>query len=121
MNLDRLRVYLLQKNGTTEEQPFGPEALVFKVVGKMYALIAWEETPLRITLKCDPDLALSLRDQYTTIQPGYHMNKKHWNTVTLDGTISDDEILTFIDHSYDLVVKMLKKSDREMLETSPAS
>lgn len=121
MNLDRLRAYLLQKKGTTEEQPFGPEALVFKVVGKMYALIAWKETPLSLTLKCDPDLALSLREQYAAVQPGYHMNKKHWNTIALDGIISDDEILAFIDHSYNLVVKTLKKSDREMLGMSPAS
>lgn len=121
MTLDRLRTYLLQKNGTTEEQPFGPEALVFKVVGKMYALIAWQETPLQITLKCDPDLALSLRDHYAAVQPGYHMNKKHWNTIELDGTISDNEILTYIDHSYNLVVKTLKKSDREILETPSAS
>ena len=116
MNLDLLRNHLMQKSGTTEEQPFGPESLVFKVVGKMFALVAWQETPLRITLKCDPDLALSLRDQYKAIQPGYYMNKKHWNTISLDGTISDDEILNLIDHSYTLVVKSLKKKDREALE-----
>ena len=115
MKLDTLRHHMLQKNGITEEQPFGPEALVFKVVGKMYALIAWQATPLRITLKCDPDLALSLRNQYTAVQPGYHMNKKHWNTITLDGTISNDEIPNLIDHSYTLVVKSLKKREREAL------
>ena len=117
MNLEAIRTYLLKKKGTTEDQPFGPDALVFKVMGKMYALLAWEQTPLRITLKCNPDDALSLRDQYKAVQPGYYMNKRHWNTITLDGSIPDAEILEMIDDSYALVVRGLKKSLRQKLET----
>ena len=117
MELESLRTFLFTKKGTTEETPFGPDALVFKVMGKMFALVAWQESPLRITLKCDPDLALTLRHQYKAVQPGYYMNKKHWNTVTLDQTIPDDEILGMIDDSYNLVVKGLNKNDRRQLES----
>ena len=116
MKLEILRPELLAKKGVTEETPFGPDALVFKVMGKMFALVAWTEKPLRITLKCDPDLALTLRCQYQAVQPGYYMNKKHWNTVTLDQTIPDVEILGMIEDSYKLVVKGLKKNDRRQLE-----
>lgn len=116
MKLEPIRNYLLKKNGVVEETPFGPDTLVFKVMNKMFALIAWEETPLRITLKCDPDLAVSLRAQYQAVQPGYYMNKEHWNTITLDGTIPDEEIWGMIDISYDLVVKGLKKTERQKLE-----
>ena len=116
MHLETLRTYLLTKQGTTEQTPFGPDALVFKVMDKMFALMAWHERPLRITLKGDPDLALTLRRQYQAVQPGYHMNKKHWNTVMLDGTLSDDIILAMIDDSYKLVVKGLKRADRRRLE-----
>ncbi len=116
MNLENIRAYLLAKKGTTEDTPFGPETLVFKVMGKMFALVAWQETPLRITLKCDPDLALALRAEYKAIQPGYYMNKKHWNTLTLDGSIPDEKTRGLIDLSYRLVVKGLKKSERQQLE-----
>jgi len=116
MKLETLRAYLLDKKGATEGHPFGPETLVFKVMGKMFALVAWEETPLRITLKCDPDDALALRDQYEAVQPGYYTNKRHWNTVTLNGSIPNGEILEMIDNSYDLVVKGLKKAVRQELE-----
>jgi predicted DNA-binding protein (MmcQ/YjbR family) len=116
MELEFVRSYLLKKKRTTEELPFGPEALVFKVMGKMFALLAWQQNPLRISLKCDPDHALALRDIYEAVQPGYYMNKKHWNTITLNGSIPDDEILKMIDDSYRLVVKGLKKADREKLE-----
>ena len=116
MKLGTLCAYLLDKKGAIEEHPFGPEALVLKVMGKMFALVAWEETPLHLTLKCDPSDALALRDQYQAVQPGYYMNKKHWNTITLDGSIPDDEILAMIDDSYALVVKGLKKADRKELE-----
>jgi len=118
MKLEPIRAHLLEKKGATEETPFGPEALVFKVVGKMFALVAWQETPLRITLKCDPDLALALRSQYKAVQPGYYMSKKHWNTITLDGSIPDEQILGMIGDSYQLVVKGLKKADRQELERS---
>ncbi len=118
MQLESLRKILLRRKGTTEETPFGPQALVYKVMGKMFALIAWEEDPINISLKCDPDFALALRAQYSAVIPGYHMNKKHWNTVTLNGSIPHDEILDMIEDSYDLVVRGLKKADREKLAGS---
>jgi len=117
-NLKHLRTYLLQKTGAVEATPFGPETLVFKVMGKMFILIALEERPLRVTLKCDPDLSLALRAKYQAVIPGYYMNKKHWNTVTLDGTIPDEEILGMINFSYELVVRGLKKVDQQTLENS---
>ena len=95
--------------------PFGPDALVFKVKGKMFALVGWQRSPLRLSLKCDPDDALALRDMYPAVQPGYYLNKKHWNTITLDGTIPDAELLTMIDNSYRLVVTSLKKAERDAL------
>jgi predicted DNA-binding protein (MmcQ/YjbR family) len=116
MELEFVRSYLLKKKGATEELPFGPEALVFKVMGKMFALLAWQQNPLQISLKCDPDHALALRDIYEAVQPGYHMSKKHWNTITLDGSIPEDETVKMIDDSYRLVVKGLKKADRERLQ-----
>ncbi len=115
MNLETLRDYLLQKKSTTEEMPFGPEALVFKVAGKMFALVAWQETPLKISLKCDPMEALFLRDMYTAVTPGYHLNKRHWNTVTLDGSVPEAELRRLIDDSYILVVQGLKKAERDAL------
>ena len=105
MNFDSLCKYILDKPGANEDFPFGPSAMVFKVRNKMFALIALKETPLRINLKCDPELARHLRGRYDAVQPGYHMNKKHWNTVTIDGSIPDAEIITMIDDSYDLVTK----------------
>ena len=116
MQLEKLRTYLCEKKGVTEEIPFGPEVLVFKVLGKIFALIAWQESPLRISLKCDPEHALALRDIYDAVQPGYHLNKRHWNTVILDGSIPEREIFQMIDNSYKLVAKGLKKSDRQKLQ-----
>ena len=116
MNVEDISEYCLSKKGVTEDYPFDDVTLVLKVMGKMFALVVWAESPLRINLKCDPDLALHLREAYKAIQPGYHMNKKHWNTITLDNSIPDEEILTIIDDSYDLVVRGLKKSDKEKLE-----
>jgi predicted DNA-binding protein (MmcQ/YjbR family) len=116
MELEFLRNYLLIKKGAQEEFPFGPDVMVFKVMGKMYALISWTERPLRINLKCDPELAMHLREMYEAIIPGYHMNKKHWNTIILDGSIPAEEILIMIDDSYDLVVKGLNKTDKRKLQ-----
>ena len=115
MTLEQIRQYLLSKPGTTEELPFGPQALVGKVQGKMYALIAWEEDPIYISLKCDPDRAIALRATYPSIKPAYHMNKTHWNMVYIDGTLRKEQILELIDHSYDLVVKKLKRVKRHNL------
>jgi predicted DNA-binding protein (MmcQ/YjbR family) len=112
MNAESFRAYCLSKAAATEGTPFGPEDIVFKVAGKMFAILALEEVPPRVNLKCDPDLALELRDRYEQVEPGYHMNKKHWNTVVLDGVIPEREIRKMIDHSYELVVQSLPKAKR---------
>ncbi len=109
--------YCLSKKEVEQTTPFGPDALVYKVMGKMFALTDPDEYPPFVNLKCDPNRALELRDQYDAIRPGYHMSKKHWNSVYLDETLPRDLVGPLIDHSYDLVVKGLKKSDREKLES----
>jgi predicted DNA-binding protein (MmcQ/YjbR family) len=110
MNIESFREYCLKKPAAIETTPFGPDNIVFKVEGKMFALAALDEVPTAVNLKCDPDLALELRDRYEQVRPGYHMNKKHWNTVELDGVIPEREIKKMIDHSYELVVQSLPKS-----------
>ena len=109
MDLAEFREYCLTKPGSTEGTPFGPDVFVFKVSGKMFALAALDELPTTVNLKCDPDLALDLRDRYEEVRPGYHMNKKHWNTVQIEGAIPDAELRKMIDHSYELVIKRLPK------------
>ena len=109
MDLAQFREYCLSKPSATESTPFGPDVLAFKVSGKMFALAALDEVPTRVNLKCDPDLALELRDRYEQVTPGCHMNKKHWNTVEIEGGIPDLELRKMIDHSYDLVAKKLQK------------
>ena len=118
MQVDAFRHYCLRKPGVTESSPFGPEHVVFKVGGKMFALLAFEEVPPTANLKCDPDRALELRDRYEEVQPGYHMNKKHWNTVQIDGAIPQGELRGMIDHSYELVRKALPKAERDHLAKS---
>ena len=110
MDLAKFREYCLSKPQTTEGTPFGPDVVVFKVGGKMFALASLDEVLTTANLKRDPDLALDLRDRYEQVRPGYHMNKKHWNTVEIEGGILDAELRKMIDHSYDLVVKRLPKS-----------
>jgi predicted DNA-binding protein (MmcQ/YjbR family) len=105
------------KPGTVEDYPFGDQVAVFKVAGKMFALVPLGETPQSISLKCDPELATSLRNRYPGVTPGYHLNKRHWNTLTLDGSVPDDEVLELIDHSYDLVVARLTRAQRNQLTT----
>src|ERR1700736_939526 len=112
MDLEKFREYCLSKRAATEDTPFGEDTLVFKVGGKMFALASLDEVPARVNLKCDPDLALELRDRYEEVQPGYHMSKKHWNTVVLDGVIPERETRKMIDHSYELVVQSLPKAKR---------
>jgi predicted DNA-binding protein (MmcQ/YjbR family) len=102
MNIELIREYCISKNGATEGFPFGEDTLVFKVKGRIFAL-ANLDGDLSVNLKCDPGLALELREKYSAVTPGYHMNKKHWNTVILDGSIPDKEVFKWIDHSYDLV------------------
>lgn len=113
--LAALRSKVFERPATTEQQPFGPDALVYKVGGKMFALIAWRATPLRISLKCDPFEAEALRDQFESIQPGYHLNKRHWNTLTLDGSIPEFLIDHMIDQSYALVLEKLPRRVRDEL------
>ena len=116
--LDRLslREYCLSMTGAYEEFPFGPEAAVFKVKNKMFALIPIDEDSPSISLKCDPIEAVILRETYETVQPGYHLNKKHWNTVTINGEIDDKRIQEMIEDSYILVRQKLKKSEQKELE-----
>ena len=109
MNIESFREYCLKKPGVMEATPFGPDDVVFKVEGKMFAIADLMDVPPRVNLKCDPDLALELRYRYEQVSPGYHMNKKHWNTVVLDGVIPDSEIRQMIDHSYELVAKKLPR------------
>ena len=113
MDLESFRDYCLAKKAATEGTPFGETVVVFKVGGKMFALASLDEVPTTVNLKCDPDLALELRDRYEQVRPGYHMNKKHWNTVELGSGIPDVEIRKMIDHSYDLVAQSLPKKERE--------
>ena len=115
MNFDSLRAYCLAKKEVTEGTPFGPDVLVFKVAGKMFALTGIGDHPTTVNLKCDPERAIELRERYEAVQPGYHMNKTHWNTIALDGSLSDAELRELIDHSYTLIVQSLKKADRERL------
>src|SRR5467141_3926650 len=112
MDLAQFREYCLSKQHATESTPFGPDVLVFKVGGKMFALAALDEVPATVNLKCAPDLALELRDRYEQVRPGYHMNKKHWNTVEIESGIPEAELRKMIDHSYDLVVKGLPNVKR---------
>ncbi len=117
MNALAVRDYCLGKKGAKDDLPFGDDVLVIKVFNKMFALIKVEGDIQRINLKFDPALALELRRQYESVEPGYHMNKQHWNTVYLDESVPDEEILKMVDHSYDLVVNGLKKSEREQLSS----
>jgi predicted DNA-binding protein (MmcQ/YjbR family) len=109
VDLADFREYCLTKSGVTEGTPFGETVLVFKVGGKIFALLSLDEVPATANLKCDPDLALELRDRFDQVRPGYHMNKKHWNTVELGSGVPDPELRRMIDHSYELVVTRLPK------------
>lgn len=114
MNIEELRDYCLQKNGVTEGFPFGEDTLVFKVGEKLFLLTSLTEAN-RFNVKCDPELAVELRERYNEVKPGYHMNKVHWNTVYMDGNLTIKQLREMIDHSYDLVLKSLPKKLREQL------
>ena len=109
MNAKALRACCLDRNGAVEEFPFGPETSVFKVAGKMFALGALDRDPLKISLKCEPALAEDLRASYAAVDPGYHLNKRHWNTVALGGDVPDRLVRDMIEDSYDLVVSKLPR------------
>jgi predicted DNA-binding protein (MmcQ/YjbR family) len=114
MNIEDIREYCLQKAGVTEEFPFDENTLVFKVMGKMFALTNLDGE-WGLALKCDPEKAIELREQYPAIRPGYHMNKVHWNTISMDGSLSERLVRELIDHSYDLVVaKLPSRLKREL-------
>ena len=116
MNIEEFRNYCLSKKGVTENFPFDQVTLVFKVMNKMFALTSLKDIELSVNLKCDPNWSIELREAHPEIYPGYHMNKKHWNTVSFEESLSDDFLEKLIDHSYDLVVAKLKKADREFLK-----
>lgn len=109
MNIELLQQYCLAKKGVTEETPFGPDNLVYKIGGKMFLLASLDAVPLQFNAKCDPEEALQLRDSFPCVLPGYHMNKKHWNTVLVDGSVSDRLLQSWIDASYQLVLESLPK------------
>ena len=116
MNIEEFRDYCLSFAGTTEDMPFGDQALVFKVLGKMFVLTNIDSFE-SINVKCDPQKAVDLREKYTCVQPGYHMNKKHWNTILVNDEMNDEEIRHWVRHSYELVVSKLPKKSREELRS----
>ena len=117
MNVEKYREYCLSKKGVTEHFPFDNVTLVFKVMGKMFALCGLEQIPLSVNLKCDPEYAIELREEYgDAIIAGFHMNKKHWNTIEPEGHLSDNFFKELIDHSYGLVVNGLTKKVKQALE-----
>ncbi|MFD0717238.1 MmcQ/YjbR family DNA-binding protein [Paenibacillus sp. GCM10027626] len=111
MQQQQLEKYGLTKPGAWEDYPFGPEPLVLKTGSKMFALLTEES----VSLKCDPVIAESLREQHKAITPGYHLNKKHWNSIALDGSLSLEELQAMMDHSYELVFRSLTKAEREKI------
>jgi predicted DNA-binding protein (MmcQ/YjbR family) len=119
MDPAELRSWCLAQSGAIEDFPFTPEHSVFKVAGKMFALSALDRTPLQVSVKCEPELAVELRHSYPAIRPGYHLNKRHWNTVTLDGSLSDQLVRDLVEDSYDLVVSALPRRVRAQLGWAP--
>ncbi len=115
MHLEEFRDHCLGKPGVTEEFPFDTNTLVFKVMGKMFALTGVDNF-LSVNLKCDPEFAVELREKYESVTPGYHMNKKHWITVQIDHSVSDIELITWIDNSYQLVVQSLNRKLKSELK-----
>jgi predicted DNA-binding protein (MmcQ/YjbR family) len=115
MTRDDVLAYCSSRTAAIEDYPFGDEVAVFKVAGKMFALVSLDGAQGFVNLKCDPDLALELRDLHAAVRPGYHANKRHWNTVDLDGSLHPDDLREMIDHSYELVVANLPRVQRERL------
>ena len=115
MNLDNLEEILISKNGSIKEYPFGDQVMVFKVMNKMFGFIMWEKSPLQIVIKSDPEDAIGYREIYDCVIEGYHMNKKHWITIIIDGTMKDEILINMINESYNLVVDKLTKKERNEL------
>lgn len=118
MDVHRLRAYCLGKPGASESRPFGPDALAIKVREKIFAVVADQAEPPTVSLKCEPEVAAALRDAYDGVTAGYHLNKRHWNTVRLDGAVADDDVFAWIDDSYDLVVDGLPRGIRSELRSA---
>ena len=116
MNFDTARAYLLKRPDAFEDFPFGPDVYVYKIRSRMFATLVGTNRIARMNLKCDPEEAMILRDVFAAVVPGYHMNKAHWNTVILDGSVPRGELERMVDRSYGLVVKGLKKAERVALE-----
>lgn len=116
MNTQTIYEYCLSKKGAEEDFPFDEETLVFKVMGKIFALIPLEKVPVQINLKCDPEKAIDLRERFENVLPGWHMNKKYWSTIIVDDNIKWSDLKTWIDHSYEEVVNGLRKSEKEKLK-----
>ncbi len=116
MDVEQVREYCLAKPGVTEDFPFGDSTLCLRVMGKIFALVSLDSDHLSINLKAEPDYALELREQHPEVQPGFHMNKKHWNTVDFEGALDGRMLRHLLDHSYEQVVKTLKKGEREALQ-----
>ncbi len=117
MKPEKVATHLLRFPQTTEEQPFGPDVDVYKVAGKMFAILSPDDSPPRVSLKCDPLLAQELRSEFPAVTPGYHLNKSHWNTVVLDDSVPDSELKKMISHSYEQVINGLPKSLRLRLSS----
>ena len=116
MDIESLREYCLKKKGVQEEFPFGESTLVFKVGGRIFLLTGLEESPLQFNVKCDPEKALEWRERYAAVLPGYHMNKQHWNTVVVDGSLSEKLLKEMIDDSYELVLAKIPAEARKKLK-----
>lgn len=116
MNIESLRDYCMAKPGVAETLPFGPDTLVFKVLDKMFLLVGLDK-PDSFNVKCDPERAAALREEYEEVQPGYHMNKTHWNTVYINGRLTEAQLREMIDHSYELIVASLPKVKQDLLRT----
>ena len=116
MDIESLREYCLSKTGAEETLPFGPDTLVYKVGGKVFLLVGLDSEDLRFNVKCDPELAIELREQHPCVLPGYHMNKKHWNTIVVDGSVPVKQLREWIDHSYNLIQKSLPQKQKRSLK-----
>jgi len=116
MKLEEIESIFMTKKGAIKEFPFGDDTMVFKVMNKMFGLVSLKNSPLSINLKCDPNDAIAYRDIYECVNPGYHMNKKHWNTIILDGTMNKEILEEMLDDSYNLVVSKLTKKQKEELK-----
>lgn len=117
MNIEEIRTYCLEKKGVSESFPFDESVLAFKVLDKMFALVNIDKRPWALNLKCDPEKAIEYREHYEEIQPGYHMSKKHWNTVNFEGRLENTLLKHLINHSYELVVSKMTKKQKEQLKS----